>query len=136
MSQSHSIEGRSEAAAGTPTIRTAAIASARATPGTTTPSPRPRRAAAAPPEIGIDAGLPPPVIVTEDAVESAAAHHPAQDTADDLTKGILAAAAECAARIVIADAASAVTGAFELAAAASHFANFGANLRHLRFGRL
>ena len=55
------IKVRSEAAAGTPT--SAAIASARATTGTATPSPRPGRAAATPPEIGIDAGLPSPVVV-------------------------------------------------------------------------
>jgi hypothetical protein len=123
-------------AAGTPTIRPAAIASTRATTGTATPSPRPGRAAAAPPEIGIDARLPTPVVVAKDAVESAAAQHPAQDTANDLAQGILAAAAECAPRLVIADTAGAVTGAFELAAAAGHVANLGANPRHLAVGLL
>jgi hypothetical protein len=54
--------------------------------------------------------LPPPVVVAK----SAAAQHPAR-TADELAQDILAAATECAPRIVIANTAGAVTGAFELA---------------------
>src|SRR5262245_26794970 len=108
-----------------PAAAVAATTAAASTP-TTTPGAA-RRPIPPTAEVGVGAPLRRSVVVTHGAIDHRALDGAREDAADDLPEDLAALAAKRAARIVIALDARAIARAFELAAAARHLADVGAD---------